>query len=138
MTDDQHAPALTRRELREREQALQARPVADSPRPVPVAEFPKRTARTPRGRSMPRSARRAVASSLKPESKPRTSAASRLLSVVALLFAVVLTVAVSVPANLFAPTASATDDAASVAKVATGRLFWMTSSASQAGVEPSV
>jgi len=118
MTVDQHPPALTRRELREREQATQVRPAVEASRPVRAADFPKRTARPTRARRMPRSARRAVASSLKPETKPRTSPASKLLSVVALLFAVVLTVAVSVPANLFAPTASATGDAAPVADIA--------------------
>ena len=105
MTPDELAPALTRRELREREQADRAKAAIPSRPPVAA-------------RRSPRSTRRAVASSLKPEGKPRTSVASRLVSVVALLFAVVLTVAVSIPANLFAPTASAKGDLQPVADVA--------------------
>ena len=108
MSDVEPAP-LTRRELREREQLLQARP----------AELPKRSAIAPKGRGrMTRSTRRAVAKSLQHKGKPRTSLASKLVSVVALLFAGTLVVAVSIPANLFVTDATAAPDAAPVADVA--------------------
>ena len=108
MSDLVPAP-LTRRELREREQARQARP----------AELPKRSVVAPSGRGrMSRSTRRAVAKSLQHTGGPRRrSFASRLVSVVALLFAGILVVAVSIPSNLFMTDASAVADATLVAPV---------------------
>ena len=96
--------------MREREQLRQSRP----------AELPKRSAIAPKGRGrMSLSTRRAVSKSLqRTRDKRRTSLASKLVSVVALLFAGTLVVAVSIPSNLFAPTASATGDAAPVADIA--------------------
>lgn len=100
---------LTRREVRAREQARQARP----------AELPKRSSIAPKGRGrMSRSTRRAVAKSLKNNGKRRTSIASKLLSLVALLFAGTLVVAVSIPANLFVTDATAAPDSAPIADVA--------------------
>jgi len=112
MTDLEPTP-LTRRELREREQLRQARP----------AELPKRSAIAPKGRGrMSRSTRRAVSKSLQQKGKRRTSLASKLVSVVALLFAGTLVVAVSIPANLFVTDASAVTDDAPVADVETQSL----------------
>jgi murein DD-endopeptidase MepM/ murein hydrolase activator NlpD len=108
--DSPPAPAvLTRRELREREQLRAARP----------AELPKRSAVAPKGRGrMSRSTRRAVAKSLQQQGgKPRTSLASKLVSVVALLFAGTLVVAVSIPSNLFVDTATAVSDDTPIAAV---------------------
>ena len=110
MSDLEQAP-LTRRELREREQLRQARP----------AELPKRSVVAPKGRGrMSRSTRRAVAKSLQHKGKRRTSLASKLVSVVALLFAGTLVVAVSIPSNLFLAdsTAVADDAKGTVADVA--------------------
>ncbi|CAN5253884.1 hypothetical protein BH09ACT5_BH09ACT5_10320 [soil metagenome] len=100
-----NAPApLSRRELREREQLAQSRP----------AGLPRRSAIAAQGRGrMPRSTRRAVAKSLQHKGGARrTSVASKLVLVVALLFAGTLVVAVSVPANLFmdASATAVTDD----------------------------
>ena len=112
MTDLEPTP-LTRRELREREQLRQARP----------AELPKRSAIAPKGRGrMSRSTRRAVSKSLQQKGNRRTSLASKLVSVVALLFAGTLVVAVSIPANLFVTDASAVTDDAPVADVETQSL----------------
>ena len=92
-------PALTRRELREREQLRQSRP----------AELPKRSVIAPN--------RRAVASSLRHGARRRSIARS-FASVAALLFAGLIVVAVSVPSNLFiSSTANAVPDAAPVASV---------------------
>ena len=112
MTDLEPTP-LTRRELREREQLRQARP----------AELPKRSAIAPKGRGrMSRSTRRAVSKSLQQKGNRRTSLASKLVSVVALLFAGTLVVAVSIPANLFVTDASAVTVDAPVADVETQSL----------------
>lgn len=112
MTDLEPTP-LTRRELREREQVRQARP----------AELPKRSAIAPKGRGrMPRSTRRAVAKSLQQKGRRRTSLASKLVSVVALIFAGTLVVAVSIPANLFVTDAFAVTDDTPVADVETQSL----------------
>ncbi len=112
MTDLEPTP-LTRRELREREQLRQARP----------SELPKRSAIAPKGRGrMSRSTRRAVSKSLQQKGNRRTSLASKLVSVVALLFAGTLVVAVSIPANLFVTDASAVTDDAPVADVETQSL----------------
>ncbi|MBU1588893.1 MAG: M23 family metallopeptidase [Actinobacteria bacterium] len=102
-------PALTRRELREREQLRNERP----------SSLPKRSLIAPKGRGrMSRSTRRAVSKSLQPTGGPRRrSIASRLISVVALLFAGTLVVAVSVPSNLFMSSSSAVADVAPVAAV---------------------
>ena len=104
MIDDDLPTALTRRQMRAREQLRQSRP----------AELPQRSAIALRGRGrMSRSARRAIAKSVRHTGgKPRTSIASKFVSLVALLFAGALVVAVSVPSNLFLTNASALADAA--------------------------
>jgi len=91
VSNDNQAPALTRRELREREAVIPAR-----------AQFPKRADMVihKRGR-MPRASRRTVVSTLRVEPRRRRSFASTCFSVVALLFAGALVVAVSFPSNLF-------------------------------------
>lgn len=101
---------LTRRELRERERLRESRPV----------ELPRRSAVAPRGRGrMSRSTRRAVAKSLRPQGgKRRASIASRFVSLVALLFAGTLVVAVSIPSNLFRADATAVAEEAPLAAVA--------------------
>lgn len=111
---DLEQPALTRRELREREQQRQHRP----------AELPKRSLIAPKGRGrMSRSTRRAVAKSLKHSGgKRRTSIASKFVSVFALLFAGTLVVAVSVPSNLFLTNAPAVADTAPLADIETQSL----------------
>jgi len=103
MTDVEQ-PALTRRELRERERVREARP----------AELPKRSVVAPKGRGrMSRSTRRAVAKSLQhTREKRKTSVASKFVSLVALLFAGTLVVAVSIPSNLFMTDATASADVA--------------------------
>jgi murein DD-endopeptidase MepM/ murein hydrolase activator NlpD len=110
VTDENFPTALSRRELREREQQRQSRPAA----------LPRRSTIAPKGRGrMPSSTRRAVAKSLQHNrEKRRTSIASKFVSLVALLFAGGLVVAVSIPANLFVNvSANAVDDAAPIAAV---------------------
>ena len=101
---DLEQPALTRRELREREQLREARPAA----------LPKRSLVAPKGRGrMSRSTRRAVAKSLQhTREKRKTSFASKFVSLVALIFAGTLVVAVSIPSNLFLTDVTASADVA--------------------------
>ena len=101
---DVERTVLTRRELREREQRRNERP----------ANLPKRSLIAPKGRGrMSLSTRRAVAKSLQHKGgKRRTSVASKFVSFVALLFAGILVVAVSVPSNLFLSNTSAVADVA--------------------------
>jgi len=99
---------LTRRELRELERLRDERP----------PELPKRSVIAPKGRGrMSRSTRRAVAKSVRPEGRRRASVASSLVSLVALLFAGTLVVAVSVPSNLFLNNATAVADDNPIAAV---------------------
>ena len=100
---------LTRREIRELEALRDARPAVN----------PKSITITADGRGrMSRSARRAVAKSVRSNGhKPRTSVARMLVSVVALAFAGALVVAVSVPSNLFMTDVSAVAENGAVAPV---------------------
>lgn len=103
------APALTRREARERERAVEPDPTAPARRSTPTPAAKRRG--TPR-RTAKKTSRRDVVRS---GSAPKKTLGARLLSFGAMLFAGALAIGLSVPANAFSKGSDETQLAASLA-----------------------